>query len=81
MIAKFIQIEAAGGLVMLVAIAVALIWANSPWSGGYEGLWGTQLNLGIGSLIQLDHMTLRAWISDAGMVLFFLLLVWRSKES
>lgn len=68
---EFIQIEAAGGIVMLIAAVVALIWANSPWNGGYEALWGTRITIEVGGLIQLDHLTLRDWISDAGMVLFF----------
>lgn len=68
---EFIQIEAAGGIVMLAAGVVALIWANSPWSGGYHSLWGTHVNVEIGSLVQLDHLTLRDWISDAAMAVFF----------
>ena len=29
---RLLQNEAAGGAVMLVAAAIALLWANSPWS-------------------------------------------------
>ncbi len=35
---RFMQIEAAAGVVMLVAALVAVVWANSPWWGGYERL-------------------------------------------
>ena len=33
---NFLNIEAAGGILLLIATAVALIWANSPWAGSYE---------------------------------------------
>lgn len=68
---EFIQVESAGGVVMLCAAAVALIWANSPWNGGYEALWGTKISVGIGDLVHLDHLTLRDWVNDAAMALFF----------
>ena len=33
---RFTQVEAAGGIVMLVAALAALVWANSPWHESYE---------------------------------------------
>ena len=33
---QFLHVEAAGGIVLLVATVVALLWANSPWSAGYR---------------------------------------------
>ena len=35
----FLHTEAAGGVVLVVATVVALIWANSPWKAGYVELW------------------------------------------
>ena len=29
---RFVQLEAAGGVLLLVAAVAALAWANSPWS-------------------------------------------------
>ena len=65
--------EAAGGLVMLVAAAVAIAWANSPWSASYYDLWRTPIVVEIGSLIRLDHLSLQTWVNDALMTVFFLL--------
>ena len=31
--------EAAGGVVMLIAAAIAIIWANSPWADSYAEVW------------------------------------------
>ena len=35
---RFAKLEAAGGLVLLVATVAALVWANSPWAAGYDQL-------------------------------------------
>jgi Na+:H+ antiporter, NhaA family len=66
--------EAAGGLVMLAAAVVAIAWANSPWSQSYVDLWATPLSIELGEVLHLDHLTLQAWVNDALMTLFFLLV-------
>lgn len=65
----FIATENASAVVLVVATAVALVWANSPWSGSYEGLWTTELALRLGgSVLALD---LRHWVNDGLMAFFF----------
>jgi NhaA family Na+:H+ antiporter len=71
---RILRHEAAGGIVMLVAAAVAIVWANSPWSSSYTELWSTHLRVELGDLIHLDHLTLQAWVNDALMTVFFLLV-------
>jgi NhaA family Na+:H+ antiporter len=66
--------EASGGVVMLVAAAIALLWANSPWSDSYVELWATPLRVEFGDLIHLDHLSLQTWVNDALMAVFFLLV-------
>src|SRR3970040_2006147 len=39
----FLHTEAAGGVVLLVAAIIAIIWANSPWDQQYFDLWHTEL--------------------------------------
>ncbi|WP_165063354.1 Na+/H+ antiporter NhaA [Marisediminicola senii] len=57
-----------GALILLVATAIAIIWANAlPTS--YEALWDTHLTVGVGD-IQLDF-TLHAMVNDALMAVFF----------
>lgn len=46
----FLRAESAGGIVLLGAAVVALVWANSRASGGYQALWDTELTLGTGPL-------------------------------
>lgn len=59
---------------MLVAAALAIGWANSPWSQSYFGLWATPLRVELGTVIHLDHLSLQAWVNDALMTVFFLLV-------
>jgi NhaA family Na+:H+ antiporter len=66
--------EAAGGIVMLLAALVAIVWANSPWSQGYVDLWETPLRIELGDVLHLDHLSLQAWVNDALMAVFFLLV-------
>ncbi len=66
----FLRIEAAGGLLLIIATIVALVWANSPWSGSYHTLLETHISLEIGDLLLLDE-PLEAWINDALMAVFF----------
>jgi Na+:H+ antiporter, NhaA family len=66
--------EAAGGVVMLIAAAVAIVWANSPWSDSYTEVWQTPLRVELGDLLHLDHLSLQAWVNDALMTVFFLLV-------
>ena len=68
---RFISIEAASGVVLLTAAAIALACANSPLSSAYEALWHQQLALGVPLLPPRD---LRFWVNDGLMTIFFLLV-------
>jgi NhaA family Na+:H+ antiporter len=66
---EFLDTESAGGLVLLAATAIALLWANSPLSASYDSLWATELSVRVGPYeLALD---LRHWINDALMAIFF----------
>jgi Na+:H+ antiporter, NhaA family len=71
---RLMEHEAAGGIVMLVAAVVAIGWANSPWSASYTDLWQTPLRVELGSVLEIDHLSLQAWVNDALMTVFFLLV-------
>ncbi len=65
----FLHTEAAGGVLLALGAVIALVWANSPWSGSYDSLWGTDLSLSVGDhVLSLD---LRHWVNDAAMTIFF----------
>lgn len=66
---RFSHVEAAGGIVLVVATVVALVWANSPWKAGYESLWATNLRFEFGSYVfeeDLGHV-----VNDLLMAVFF----------
>ncbi|HEV8426103.1 MAG TPA: Na+/H+ antiporter NhaA [Actinomycetes bacterium] len=69
---EYLREEAAGGAVLMVAAALALAWANSPWRGAYADLWETRLAFQLGRFaIEAD---LRRWVDDGLMTLFFLVV-------
>ena len=47
-LARFLHIEAAGGLLLLAATVAALVWANSPWQQSYHDFWSTEAVLRVG---------------------------------
>ncbi|MCH7668966.1 MAG: Na+/H+ antiporter NhaA [Acidobacteria bacterium] len=65
---RFTQIAAAGGVVLLVAAAVALVWANA-FGDSYETFWQTDLSFSVGSFHFEE--TLKDIVNDALMVIFF----------
>jgi NhaA family Na+:H+ antiporter len=69
---RFLHIEAVSGIVLLLAAAIALVWANSSASASYHALWHTPLSIGLGS--QVVSQSLHFWINDALMAVFFLVV-------
>lgn len=70
---RFMQIESAGGLILLVCTVAALVLANSPWSAVYAQVWETKISFTIGGwpLIDAKHGTLLHLINDGLMTVFF----------
>src|SRR5688572_2983413 len=68
----FLKSEAAGGIVLMAAAALALIVANSPLAEAY---WHF-LHLETGPVLspKLGPMTVHLWINDGLMAVFFLLV-------
>ncbi len=66
---QFLETEAAGGVVLLVAAVVAVVWANSPWSGSYRTFWSTDLAVSVGRFVLVED--LRHWVNDGLMAVFF----------
>jgi Na+:H+ antiporter, NhaA family len=66
---RFLGIQAASGILLLLSAAVALAWANSPWAPSYHHLWHTQLGLRVGDFT--FERTLEWVVNDGLMVIFF----------
>ncbi len=67
----FLEAETAGGVLLMAAAAIALVWANSPWKESYVHLWHTPL--GISGAGHAMVKPLHFWINDGLMTIFFLL--------
>jgi len=70
--ARFARLEAAGGILLLIATIVALVWANSPWAENYHDIWHTTFTLGIGRNIL--SWSRHVWVNDGLMAIFFFLV-------
>lgn len=67
---RFKQVEAASGILLLAAAAIALVWANSPWADTYRLVFEeTSLVLNLGP-IHLNE-PLGTFINEALMAVFF----------
>src|SRR5690606_28622780 len=69
---SFLATEAGGAVLLLAATVVALVWANSAWSGAYEDLWSTTAGWHVGPWT--FEMDLHEWVNDAAMAVFFLVI-------
>lgn len=71
-VTSILRKETVGGAILLVASAVALIWANSPWSAGYFGL--RDLKIGGEPLGLHLNLTLGEWAADGLLAIFFFIV-------
>jgi NhaA family Na+:H+ antiporter len=70
--ARFAATESAGGIVLIAATLVAIVWANSRWAASYEHLWEIPVTIGAGRYA-LSY-PLHYWINDGLMAVFFFLV-------
>ncbi|HSJ50334.1 MAG TPA: Na+/H+ antiporter NhaA [Actinomycetota bacterium] len=69
---SFLEAESSSAILLLGAAVVGLVWANSPWQSAYYDLWDRELALNIGDW-RLSE-TLKHWVNDGLMSLFFLVV-------
>jgi NhaA family Na+:H+ antiporter len=77
--ARFFKIEVATGVVLLAASALALGLSNSAWGGAYLGFWETPVGFHLGNME--FTRTLRHWINDGLMTLFFFVVALELKRA
>jgi NhaA family Na+:H+ antiporter len=74
----FPNIEAAGGILLVIASLLALVIANSPWGEVYDYIFN-EIHFRVGFFDLSDHFlqvekSLLHWINDGMMAVFFLLV-------
>ena len=75
---RFLRIEAAAGSVLLLFTIAALVLSNSSWDYLFLEAWETPVGIQVGSLE--FTRSLREWINDALMTLFFFLVALELKR-
>jgi NhaA family Na+:H+ antiporter len=68
----FADKASSGGILLIAATVVALVWANSPWGDTYSDLWQTKLTIGLDGFSLTKDLT--HWINDGLMAVFFLVV-------
>lgn len=65
----FFHNESTGGILLLICAVIAVTLASIPGGEWFDRLWETSASIGIGDFS--IEMTLRYWINDALMAIFF----------
>src|SRR5262245_36473511 len=68
-IERFLHVEAAGGIVLLLCTVAALVIANSPFGDVYHDWWHVPVGVEFGSF-ELK-MSVEHWVNDGLMTVFF----------
>jgi NhaA family Na+:H+ antiporter len=71
-LARFLEIESASGILLVVCTLLALVLANSPWAEAWNSFWHTEARLGVGGW-EL-RASLAHWVNDGLMTIFFFLV-------
>lgn len=69
---RFFQTSSASGVVLLIATLVAMVWANSRFSGVHHHIFGEKLAVQVGE-VRL-YWPVHEWINDGLMAVFFFLV-------
>lgn len=72
MLMQFFRSEASGGVLLIIAAAMAMIIANSGWSDAYLGFLHTEIQVRVADID--INKSLGHWINDGLMAAFFLLI-------
>ena len=68
----FANLPTSAGLVLLLAAAAAVLWANSPFASIYRHLVGTRL--GLGPMDGLLSLSIANWCAEGLLAVFYLIL-------
>lgn len=75
---RFLRIEAMAGIILLMSTLVALLLSNTEWSTQFLGFWDTSAGFRFGGME--FSRTMKHWISDGLMTLFFFVIALELKR-
>ena len=64
-----LRYQSTSGIIIFLCVAIAMLWANSPWSDFYKQIWETHISFQIGSYNLSE--SIHTWINDGLMAVFF----------
>jgi NhaA family Na+:H+ antiporter len=68
---RFLAVEAAGGVLLIIATVIALVWVNSPWGDSYDAFWNVSVDFSINGIEIFEGHSLASFVNDALMAVFF----------
>ena len=71
-IVRFMHVESASGIVLVLATVLAIVLANSPLAKDFLSLWKTYAGIAIGDFTL--KLSLQHWINDLLMAVFFFVI-------
>jgi NhaA family Na+:H+ antiporter len=66
---EFLKTETGSGVLLGAAALLAVVWANSPWAGGYHAFIHQSVPVQFGPFF--EEMSLSGWVKTALMPVFF----------
>ncbi|TDO20251.1 Na+/H+ antiporter NhaA [Pedobacter duraquae] len=69
---RFIHLEYTSGIVLLISVIIAIVWANSAFHNSYHHLW--EINFSVGFDTYNLSKPLHIWINDGLMAIFFFVI-------
>lgn len=69
---EFLELETAGGILLIACVLIAMLTANSPLSGIYAALLDLTVAVQVGTLV--INKPLLLWVNDGLMAVFFFLI-------
>jgi Na+:H+ antiporter, NhaA family len=67
---RFFNVEAASGILLIIATIIAMVWANSSLSDVYQRIVNWELTVQVGQVFKLSK-PLILWVNDGLMAMFF----------
>lgn len=70
---SFVSNSVMGGVVLLICTVIAVVLANSQFSGWFLGLWEHKIGIGFNNKLYLNF-SIQHWINDGIIAIFFFVL-------
>jgi NhaA family Na+:H+ antiporter len=74
LIKNFFKSDSSSGIILLLFAILAMFFVNSPLLPYYESFFNSSLNLNLSYIGIYKEMTIKLWVNDALMAIFFFLI-------